>query len=72
MAGRQNPCPVPGCSRNKSITSRYGVCNVHNDLFEGITFYLQQAQKEVNQARKKGGQPRERVRPSGLILPPGY
>ncbi len=66
---RQNPCPVPGCQRNISITSKYGVCAVHSDLFEGITYYLQQAQREVNQTRKKGGRPGERVTPSGLILP---
>lgn len=69
---KYNPCPVPSCQRSISITSRYGVCNVHNDLFEGITYYLKQAQKEVNQAKEKGGGPGERVTPSGLILPSGY
>ena len=66
---RQNPCPVPGCGRNISITSRFGVCSVHDFQFEGIEYYLRQAQREVNQARKKGGRPGERVTPGGLILP---
>lgn len=69
---RQNPCPVPSCQRNMSVTSRYGVCNVHNDLFEGITYFLQQAQKQAAQAQAKGGRPGEKRTESGLILPPGY
>ncbi len=45
---------------------------MHNDLFEGITYYLKQAQKEMSQTQKKGGRPGEKVTESGLILPPGY
>lgn len=69
MAGRQNPCPVPGCPRNRIVTSKYGVCAVHNDQFEGITYYLQQAQKGQQQAQRKGAKPGERMTPSGLYLP---
>lgn len=68
---RQNPCPVPSCPRNISVTSKYGVCNVHNEMFVAITFYLQQAQKQLGQAQRKGARPGERVTESGLILPPG-
>ena len=67
---KQNPCPVPGCQRNKSLTSGYGVCSHHDDMFNGITFYLQQANKQVAQARRKGVRPGERVSEHGLILPP--
>jgi len=69
---RQLPCPAPGCQRNISITSKYGVCAHHNDLFVAITYYLQQAQKQAGQSTRKGGRPGERVSPGGLILPPGY
>lgn len=68
---KYNPCPVPGCQRSISITSKYGVCAVHNDLFEGITFYLKRARQEMEAGQKKGVRPGERVTPHGLILPPG-
>jgi len=66
---KYNPCPVPSCQRAISITSQFGVCSVHDDLFQGITYYLKQAQKEVNQTRKAGVRPGERKTPGGLILP---
>ncbi len=69
MAGRQNPCPVPGCQRNRSVTSKYGVCAVHNDQFEGITYYMKRSQAEVGQAQMKGARPGEKVSPGGIILP---
>jgi len=66
---KQNPCPVPGCQRNKSLTSKFGVCAVHDSQFAGITFYLQQAQKQAQQATRKGFRPGDRVSPGGLIIP---
>lgn len=73
MTGRQNPCPVPGCPRNVSITSKFGVCAIHTEQFEGITYYLHQAQKEMNQkmkqAKMKGVRLGDKITPSGLILP---
>lgn len=66
---RQNPCPVPGCARNISITSKFGVCAVHEDLFKGITYYLQQAQRQAQQTVRKGARPGERRTPSGIYLP---
>ena len=66
---KQFPCPVPGCLRNRSVVSKYGVCAVHDDLFRGITYYLQQAQKEVAQTKRKGGRPGDKVTQSGIILP---
>ena len=68
---KQNPCPVPGCQRNISITSKFGVCAVHNEIFVAITYYLMRAQQEANVARKGGVRPGERVLPGGFILPPG-
>ena len=66
---KQYPCPVPGCPRNRRMTSGFGVCAVHDDLFRGITYYMQQAQKELAQAQRKGQRPGEKVTQSGLILP---
>lgn len=66
---KNNPCPVPGCQRNCSPTSHYGVCAVHNDQFEGITYYLKQGQRQVGQAQRKGARPGEKKTPSGLYLP---
>ena len=70
---RQNPCPVPGCARSISVTSRFGVCAVHDDQFRGISYYMQQAQKELVRqqklAMKKGARPGERVSPGGIIIP---
>lgn len=67
----QNLCPVPGCQRNRSLDSGYGVCRVHHDLFEGITYYLTQARKEMEAETKKGVRPGEKVTEGGLILLPG-
>ena len=70
---KYNPCPVPGCQRSRSITSKFAVCSVHDDLFEGITYYLNQAQKEVQagqrQAQRSGARPGEKVSKGGIILP---
>ncbi len=66
---RLNPCPVPGCSHNISLTSPFGVCYHHTDMFNAITYYLKKAQEQATAAAKKGGRPGERVSPSGLILP---
>ena len=67
---RQNPCPVPSCQRNRSITSKFGVCAYHDDMFKAMTYYLQQVNKQVAQAKRKGVRPGERVSEHGLILPP--
>ena len=67
---RQNPCPVPNCLRNKSLTSGYGVCAHHDEIFQAITYYLQQVNKQVAQARRKGVRLGEKVSEHGLILPP--
>ena len=70
---RQFPCPVPGCQRNRLQTSGYGVCAVHHDQFEGITYYMNQAQAGFEQkqrkAARKGVRPGEKVTESGIILP---
>lgn len=70
---RQNPCPVPGCQRNRLITSKYGVCAVHNDQFEGITYYMSQMRAGLAQdqkaAARKGARPGDKVTPSGIFLP---
>jgi len=70
---KQNPCPVPGCQRNRNMTSGYGVCRVHDEQFQGITYYMTQAQKEMNVKMKKqqakGVRPGERITESGIILP---
>ena len=73
VMARQNPCPVPGCQRNVLLTSPYKVCPHHTEQFEGITYFMQMAQKEMMQAQRKGQmkgvRPGERVTPSGIILP---
>ena len=66
---RQNPCPVPGCSRNISITSPFGVCAKHTQLFSDMNYYFKKVTEEQQKTRKKGGRPGERVTPGGLILP---
>lgn len=63
------PCPVPGCNRNISITSKFGVCAKHTELFSDLNYYFQRMQKEANATRKKGGRPGELVSPGGIILP---
>lgn len=63
---KTNPCPVPGCQRNKIVTSKYGVCAVHNDQFEGINYFLKMAQQ---QAQRKGARPGERMTEGGIYLP---
>lgn len=55
------------------MTSGYGVCRVHDEQFQGITYYMTQAQKEMNVKMKKqqakGVRPGERITESGIILP---
>ena len=73
MNVKLNPCPVPGCPRNRQITSNFGVCAHHTEQFAGISYFLQQAQREVEQnqrkAQRSGIRPGEKVTPSGIILP---
>ena len=70
---RQYPCPIPGCQRNRLMTSPYGVCATHTELFEAITYYIKMGKKGAvqanQQAMRKGARPGERITPSGIILP---
>jgi len=55
------------------MTSGYGVCRVHDEQFQGITFYLNQARKQMEADMKskvkKGARPGEKVTASGIFLP---
>ena len=71
MAGKrpQNPCPVPGCNKNIAFNSKYGVCYHHEDIFQSMTYYMQQAQIQAGAAKRAGGRPGDKVTPSGIFLP---
>jgi len=54
---RQNPCPIPGCQRNRQVTSKYGLCAPHSDLVETVLWVLN------NMVRQKNAPS------SGLVVP---
>ncbi len=66
---RKNPCPVPGCYNNIMLTSSFGVCAKHTQLFSDMNYFFKRSNQEQQKARRKGGRPGERLTESGLILP---
>jgi len=56
-------CPITGCERNVSPTSKFGVCARHTEILNGFDWYIDKLAKAQTQPKSKI------ILPKGVSLP---